>query len=373
MKKINIVTVEDEHRISRPERPIKLNQYTGLESERAWELANLIRIAATDYKCFNNWFNDLDISQIENGGKSKEFTLEKDRELIGIEPRKNNPWIYANKKISNSTIKEYHLLTESDVEDNNLISQFTDDEYYKYKVLKTYEYLAYYPAKLDVDIDRFGFIAERQEGDNKIVFIVFRGTRELGEWFNNAQFKQVNFLEMDDYSDGIEGYGKISLGFNKMYTGFRPGIFIDYDNLNEISRRSDAFFRRILERIDNVKIKYKSIYKAINEYFSNGDLNTNTDIYISGHSLGGAPKLSLDLFRSLFSLAPKDPKTMENTIIKANNIENIPPGYLPNSILFWYGLGIDEQVKSFSKQSLKLLATLYSRLEECKKVKQHRS
>ena len=82
---------------------------------------------------------------------------------------------------------------------------------------------------LDVDINRFGFIAEREEGERKIIFVVFRGTREPAEWFSNAQFKQVEFLKTEEDNPngnknpkGIEGYGKISLGFNKMYTYFRP-------------------------------------------------------------------------------------------------------------------------------------------------------
>ena len=70
---------------------------------------------------------------------------------------------------------------------------------------------------------------------------------------------------------------------------------------------------------------------------------------------------------SKFSLAPKDPIKMKNTILQANNIEDIPLGNLPNSILFWYGLGLVQQAKSISKQSLVFLATLYSRLEECQK------
>ncbi len=80
------------------------------------------------------------------------------------------------------------------------------------------------------------------------------------------------------------------------------------------------------------------------------------------------PEFSLDLRRFFLSFAPQDPQTMRNNIIQANNIQDIPSGSLPNSILFWYGLGIDEQVKSFSKQSLLLLATLYCRLEECQQI-----
>ncbi|MEM9273880.1 MAG: lipase family protein [Cyanobacteria bacterium P01_F01_bin.143] len=285
---ISILTVketEETDKISRPQRPIELSQYPDVDPERAWELANLIRIAARDYQCFNDWFNNV-TEQDKGEPVYKEFTLEKDRKLEGISQENNNSWIYTSKEINNSTIQEYTLLTESDV--NNQDSQFPDEQYYKYKILKTYEHLAYYPTKLDIDIDRFGFIAERKEGNKIIVFLVFRGTRELGEWFNNAQFKQVDFLAREEDDDGIEGYGKISLGFNKMYTGFRPGIFIDYGVLNAISRTGDSIIRNILNRIDDVKITYKSIYQAVNEYFSNLDTNEDVNIYVTGHSLGGA-------------------------------------------------------------------------------------
>lgn len=287
MIKIQIVSADNESNISRP-KPIELG-YSGFKRERALELANLIRIAVTDYKCFNNWVNNLNTIKIKNGVKSKEFTLEKDRKLARIDLAKNNTWIYAKKEIGHSTIKEYHLLTESDVKDDNLISQFSDNEYYKYKIIKTYEYTTYYPTKLEVDINRFGFIAERQESDQKISFVVFRGTRELGEWFSNTQFKQVSLLRTDNNPHGLKGYGKISLGFNKIYTGFRPGSLIKHENPNSILSQSHAsFFRKNLERIDDDKIKYKYIYQAINEYISSGDFNSNTDVYIGGHSLGGA-------------------------------------------------------------------------------------
>ena len=179
-------------------------------------------------------------------------------------------------------------MTEKDVAEMKDNAKYSDENYYKYKIIKTYEYKSYYPTKLDVDIDRFGFVAKRKEGDKNIVFVVFRGTRELGEWFNNSQFKQVNFLEMEEYSDGVKDYGKVSLGFNKMYTGFRPGVLIDYDNINDILRRGDTFIRGILEKIDNIEIKHKSIYQAVNEFFESEHVDNNAAIYIAGHSLGGA-------------------------------------------------------------------------------------
>ncbi len=285
MIKIQITSVRGESNISRPERPIKLNQYPDLEPERAWELANLIRIAGTDYQCFNDWFN--------NKEGCKEFTLEEDRKLKGIKSK--NSWIYTEKKINKTTLEEYTLLNEKESSDENVANQFSDNDYYKYKIIKTYEYVSYCPINLDVDIDRFGFIAERKEGDRKIIFIVFRGTREPTEWFSNAQFKQVEFLKTEEDNpngnknpQGIEGYGKISLGFNKMYTNFRPGIFIEKIFLNRIFRSIDGRVRKLLKKIDDFDIEQKSIYKTISEYFSSLNLDTNVDVYVTGHSLGGA-------------------------------------------------------------------------------------
>ena len=185
MEEIEITTVKDEEKISRPKRPIELDKYPDLNPERAWELANLVRIAATDYQCFNNWFNGLE--------RCQEFTLEEDRKLKNVQTKNN--WIYAEKEISKTTLSKYTLLNEEDLNNKSLLAQFPDSSYYKYKILKTYEYVAYYPVRLDVDIDRFGFIAERQEGDKKVIFVVFRGTRELAEWFSNAQFKQVDLTD----------------------------------------------------------------------------------------------------------------------------------------------------------------------------------
>ena len=281
MKEIEIVTVKDEHKISTPEIPIDLDKYLDINTEIAWELANLIRIAGTDYQCFNNWFN--------NKEGCREFTLEnkEERQLEGIES--NNNWIYAEKIINRTTLRKYTLLNEEDLKNKDLIANFPDDIYYKYRILKTYEYVSYYPVKLDVDIDRFGFIVEREEEGQKNIFVVFRGTRELAEWFSNAQFKQVNFLETEDNRQGIEGFGKISLGFNKMYTQFRPGLLIEQESINEISRIIDAKLRKFIERVDKFKIKEQSIYQAISEFFSSKYLDkTNANIYITGHSLGGA-------------------------------------------------------------------------------------
>ncbi|MBW4622712.1 MAG: lipase family protein [Cyanosarcina radialis HA8281-LM2] len=301
MKEIKISTDANEDKISQPEKPIQLEKYPEIDPEIAWELANLVRISYADHGCFNNWF--------ETKKEPQEFTLEANRRLENIEF--NNNWIYAKKEIESSPLTEYYLLNEEDLKNENIASKFPDSDYYKYKILKTYEYTSYYPInyflnKKIVDIDRFGFIAERQERKDKFVFVIFRGTLEPAEWFSNAQFKQLNFLTRTvlelkkTENKETEDFGKISLGFNKMYTDFRPGIIIGDNYINKISIKIDSVIRQFLWKKSKFKLKNQSIYQAINDYVSNQNLD-RANVYIAGHSLGGALATiaALDIARQL--------------------------------------------------------------------------
>jgi hypothetical protein len=290
MKEIKIITVDNEDQISTPKKSLQLDlenyKDKDLEPQKARELANLIRIAATDYQCFNNWFENQQ-SQEQN------FTLEEGREIRGVNSK--NSFIYTSNRIETSVIDKY-FLSEKSLNSEELQEKFPDESYYEYKILKTYEYVSFYPFKLEVELDRFGFIAERKEGDKTIIFVVFRGTREIAEWFSNAQFKQIPFLATEDEPEGIhnQDLGKISLGFNKMYTEFRPGIFMEHESVNKISRTIDDGIQQTLKKLEKLKttkesIKEQSIYQAISEFFSSNYLDKkNASIYITGHSLGAA-------------------------------------------------------------------------------------
>lgn len=279
ISKIEIVSdYEDE--ISTPTQKLDLDRYPDISVSKAWELANLVRIAGKDYDSFNKWFNRETTAQ--------EFVLEDNRTL---EDASENSWLYVDKKIAESTIKEYTILDDATSRQETTKQNFPDDNFFKYKILKTYEFLSFYPfSKRKVDIDRFGFIAEREVEGKKLIFILFRGTREPSEWFNNAQFRQVGFLEVEGKSDrkrpGLKDCGKISQGFNKMYTEFRPGILNQWGGLNSLLRNFDALVRAYL-REKGRSLSDKSIVEAISEFYRETDFE-NADIYISGHSLGGA-------------------------------------------------------------------------------------
>lgn len=272
---IEIITVENEDKISSPARKLELEQYPDVSPQRAWELANLIRIAGTDYECFNDWFN--------RETESQQFVLEENRSL---QEASETSWLYTGKVIAESTLREYWLFSNKVAAQEKTQQEFPDEKFFKYKILKTYEFVSFYPfKKKKVNIDRFGFIAERTVGNKKLIFIVFRGTRELSEWFNNSQFRQVRFLETAQQA-GIENCGKISQGFNKMYTEFRPGILNDWGAINMPLRNFDRMARDYFRK-NGRELADKPIVKAINEFYLETSLE-NADIYIAGHSLGGA-------------------------------------------------------------------------------------
>lgn len=278
MTNVDILTVHDEDSIALPSTKINLDRFPETEPERAWELANLIRIAATDFQYFSNWFSGKDDSD------NTKIILEEGKTLEGI--GSNKSWIYASNDISNSTLKDYMLFNDGD----NEMKNYSDDDFYKYEILKTYEFVSYYPHRMDVDIDRFGFIARRKVEGKNLIFIIFRGTREPSEWFNNAQFGQIDFLTTDSNKTGFPKIGKISRGFNKMYTSFRPGLWVANDQLNSASQMISKRIRDLIQKNNGFNIEEVSLHKAISDFLSNyADLpSENTHLYVSGHSLGGA-------------------------------------------------------------------------------------
>jgi len=122
-------------------------------------------------------------------------------------------------------------------------------------------------AFLELSTVPFGFIVERVIQGKIEIFIVFRGTREKAEWIDNTEFDQVPFLK-DDGS-----LGKVSRGFNKIFTRkyddlFGVGLFnpIGRDPLNTLQKRSIQ--QTILDTLEQCPV--------------------DAEIYITGHSLGGA-------------------------------------------------------------------------------------
>jgi hypothetical protein len=106
---------------------------------------------------------------------------------------------------------------------------------------------------LVVDDQLFGFVARSQTNPNEI-FVVFRGTREPAEWFNNFKPIPQIFLEEDDKFGKL---GEVRNGFNKIYTERNHG-------------------------------QQPTIKETIVKLFETQQdlLNNDSQIFITGHSLG---------------------------------------------------------------------------------------
>jgi len=96
----------------------------------------------------------------------------------------------------------------------------------------------------------FGFIVQRTPVANPPqVFVVFRGTREDAEWVDDFDHDQVPFM-------GNDNLGKVSDGFNKIYTG--------------------------IHNPQNIPSIQKTVLQTLQS------CPPNAQIFITGHSLGSS-------------------------------------------------------------------------------------
>ena len=125
---------------------------------------------------------------------------------------------------------------------------------------------------------------------SKEVNLIFRGTIEPSEWFNDFQYKQIPFLKTDA---GDQGHlGEVCLGFNKIYTDYRPGLVMNKKTLNKFSRDIGEWRRKAaLGRHPEIRREHKaSIMTAIQQVLDNVVKHSDQSISINvaGHSLGAA-------------------------------------------------------------------------------------
>ncbi len=167
------------------------------------------------------------------------------------------PWLPAQTgKLLGSTKLDFDPKTgqSSDLVEYNLLSTFWVTEV----------------SFLTTSTVPFGFIASRDIGGKLGIFIVFRGTREKAEWIDDFQADQEVFL-------GDNALGKISLGFHKILTK-------SYDDL-------DLPVKLLNENKDSglTLLQQQSIEQTILKTLNNNTLcPLNAEVYITGHSLGGA-------------------------------------------------------------------------------------
>ena len=245
----DITLTEKEKELDKKQKNSKQDKITSpsdFELDIAWESANLTRIAYRDYELFNEY----DLFNEESVQKARD-----DRSLLS-----ENSTLYTSSSINKSRIDKYrikHIDQNQEVEDQ--IKVELGEQFYKYQILTIFTRVAYeyevnsrqiYPPKPNVD--KFGFIARRElENGKSLIFIVFRGTREWTEWLKNIQLRQIPFLKRSpEYTSEVE----ISMGFNQIYTDYRPGTFMKRDST---STKANETYREVdTEARDKSKDKY---------------------------------------------------------------------------------------------------------------------
>lgn len=243
----------------------------GFDKELAWELANLIRISYGDYEKYDHK-NDRD-NLLQVG------------DII---------WLPLG---GVHGLVDHFLLSHGQQDPSpEEINQLQDA--IPYKVLAVFTYLAFNLNLPPIpEVDRFGLILERDpaktQGNSvtgqKDLYLIFRGTMEPAEWFNDFQYKQIPFLMPDEHFLGL---GEICLGFNKIYTDYRPGIAMDKTGLNRFSRWIDEEVREKVMK-DNLSIcqEHKlsmkdTVHQVLGELLEAS--NQPLRFHVAGHSLGAA-------------------------------------------------------------------------------------
>ncbi len=241
---------------------VQFSTESGFDLERAMELANLISVAYNEYEVWDTnkdlqksgslpptitgskAFVNLSTNYLERSAKDGKKTEES-------QPNRDY------KRLDNFWHKQKDNLVTYERIDSFWFPQWWWGEVIKprniLEVIKTnitgiFEGI----KKLAFDETIFGFIARSQIEPNKF-FVIFRGTREAAEWFNNFRPVPKPFLIDGNFGN----LGEVRNGFNLIYS-------------SEPERKS----------------KYLTIQKTIDKLFKDEPINNDSQIFITGHSLG---------------------------------------------------------------------------------------
>ncbi|MFM7236794.1 MAG: lipase family protein [Cyanobium sp.] len=245
----------------------------GFKKNLAWELANLIRIAYGDYEKFDH--------------QNRQDYLIQEGDSIWL-PQAGDSGLANHFWLQHADPNRAPSEEEAETIEGGI----------PYKVLAVFTYLAFnlinrspIPIPEVVpEVDRFGFILKRQlvNGQNDL-YLIFRGTMEPSEWFNDFQYKQIPYLMPDQ---NFSGLGEVCLGINKIYTDFRPGIAIEKKVLNKFSREIDEHVRqRVIADYPDICNQHQrsikdTVHKVLGALFGTGV--QPSALHVAGHSLGAA-------------------------------------------------------------------------------------
>lgn len=266
---------------------VQIPQNSGFDSKRAMELANLLEVAYDEYEVWDYRQTNLANQPIELPPEelisSSDFVnLSGTTVALPVEPTDmnqkrikdsygslNSRWHNKKKyeRVDNFWFSEWWWLSLLD--GNFLLEFFTQ------KVGR--EFLATLADRV-VDEQLFGFVLRSKSNPNEI-FVVFRGTREPGEWINNLRAVPHRFLENGGFGD----LGEVRNGFNRIYS-----------EKNDVNSEISELFKKFnplnaLQRFERKKdIRKPTPQESITQLFDErDDLLTNySQIFITGHSLG---------------------------------------------------------------------------------------
>jgi hypothetical protein len=138
-----------------------------------------------------------------------------------------------------------------------------------WKITENYTWL----ANLGTSKTPFGFVAI--DRDNNDLYIVFRGTKKMVEWFKDANIQLVSYADCEIDKKRVD-MRKWEILENKIEFASND-ISASIPNVNNFGCVT-AGFRGI----------YVSLRQKMIEALNNIDINNVHQIYVTGHSLGGA-------------------------------------------------------------------------------------
>lgn len=240
---------------------VQFSKESGFNLECAMELANLISVAYNEYEVWDTnknlqdetllpktitgskAFIHLDTNELEKSAEAKDNKTNRDYERLNYFWYKQKDKVKTYERLSNFWFPEWWW--------GEVLKPRNIWELLKTDIKDIFEKI----HDLLSDEPIFGFIAK---SENKI-YVVFRGTREAAEWFNNFRPIPKPFLIEEKFGN----LGNVRNGFNLIYTSKREGVDLNKDK----------------------EPKHLTIEKTISQFIDT-EINEQSEIFVAGHSLG---------------------------------------------------------------------------------------